>query len=534
MKQMIPKGGSADERAPMDSVHQSEVGIPFQETKDHLRVVTTEGDLSVSVDLQSEPRIELPASTESEPTLRSTVGVGAVRLRFRALGLILAGIDVLCLAGTLVLSQILSLGVDGQIPIPLPAVLGTSALWVVVFHGFGLYSPQHLSAHEVFRRVISASSVGMVLLVIVSLGWHPTLSRQWIALTWFFALLFELSARRVLNWWIYKLTTDGWLAYRTLIIGTNGEASRLNSTFEDASYGFLSIGYVALGAPGQSNGAAPVVGTLDELTSVINRFAVDCVFVASTAVDVDQMAEIHRIVRRTGVELRVSANLPEILSSRLSVKPVGDIMAISLRPVTLTGMQAAVKRTFDIGVSVVGLLMALPLMAAIAALVKLTSPGSIIFKQNRVTAGGRNFSMYKFRTMVNGAEGILDQQDRDRSTAFFKVREDSSITPVGRWLRRFSLDEVPQLWNILKGDMSLVGPRPLPAEQVAANLSLLEPRHEVRAGLTGWWQINGRSDVNPNDSVRMDLFYIENWSLALDLYILLKTAGAVLVRRGAY
>lgn len=207
-------------------------------------------------------------------------------------------------------------------------------------------------------------------------------------------------------------------------------------------------------------------------------------------------------------------------------------MAISLRPVHLTGTQAAIKRTFDIVISALALLLALPLMAVIAIAIKLTSEGPVVFKQDRITSGGRTFTMYKFRTMANDVNETLDEDSVDRSQAFFKAT--TAVTPVGRFLRRLSLDELPQLWNILRGDMSLVGPRPLPAEQVVANLELLEPRHEVRAGLTGWWQINGRSDVDPVSSVRMDLFYIENWSLTLDLYILLKTLGAVVVSRGAY
>jgi lipopolysaccharide/colanic/teichoic acid biosynthesis glycosyltransferase len=142
--------------------------------------------------------------------------------------------------------------------------------------------------------------------------------------------------------------------------------------------------------------------------------------------------------------------------------------------------------------------------------------------------------MYKLRTMTDSSEPIVDERRLDTTVPFFKVKEDARLTRVGRFLRETSLDELPQLFNVFKGDMSLVGPRPLPTEQVAAHIELLGPRHEVRSGITGWWQIHGRSDVDPEEAIRMDHFYIENWSPALDLYVLAKTIGVLLTRRGAY
>jgi lipopolysaccharide/colanic/teichoic acid biosynthesis glycosyltransferase len=142
--------------------------------------------------------------------------------------------------------------------------------------------------------------------------------------------------------------------------------------------------------------------------------------------------------------------------------------------------------------------------------------------------------MHKLRTMVVDPDAGIGQDGVDRSVAFYKLKSDPRLTRVGKWLRRTSIDELPQLFNVLVGDMSLVGPRPLPSEQVAANIELLGPRHEVRAGITGWWQIHGRADLNPVEAVRMDHFYIENWSPALDLYVLLRTAGALFTRKGAY
>src|SRR6266536_3357566 len=198
------------------------------------------------------------------------------------------------------------------------------------------------------------------------------------------------------------------------------------------------------------------------------------------------------------------------------------------RPVRLSGTQVVLKRTFDLVVASTALIVSLPLWAVIGVAIRLTSRGSVFFRQERVTKGGRVFWMYKFRTMRTGVE-----HPADTTAPFFKLLSDPRQTRVGRIIRCLSLDELPQLLNVFKGEMSVVGPRPLPTDQVAANLELLSPRQEVWAGLTGWWQINGRSAVTPEEAVRLDAFYIENWSLTLDLYIVLKTFGAVVSRRGA-
>jgi lipopolysaccharide/colanic/teichoic acid biosynthesis glycosyltransferase len=173
-------------------------------------------------------------------------------------------------------------------------------------------------------------------------------------------------------------------------------------------------------------------------------------------------------------------------------------------------------------------------MAALAFAIRLTSSGPIFFTQLRVTKNGDVFPMYKFRTMVTNHERALEGKAIDLTQPFFKLEDDPRLTRVGRVLRSLSLDELPQLWNVLRGDMSIVGPRPLPVEQVDANQEFLSPRHEVSGGITGLWQISGRSDLDSDEALRIDRYYIENWSLALDVYILLKTIGAVLTRRGAW
>jgi exopolysaccharide biosynthesis polyprenyl glycosylphosphotransferase len=209
------------------------------------------------------------------------------------------------------------------------------------------------------------------------------------------------------------------------------------------------------------------------------------------------------------------------------------MLAVDIAPVRLEGWRAVVKRAFDITLASLLLVVMSPVMGAIAIAVRATSPGPVLFGHERVTKNGRVFKMWKFRTMVQDADRILEQIKVSASTAFFKLEDDPRLTKLGRMLRRCSLDELPQLWNVVRGDMSLVGPRPLPVEQVKANEDFLGYRHDLPAGITGWWQINGRSELQAEEAVRLDHFYIDNWSLGLDLLILWKTARVVLKRSGA-
>jgi exopolysaccharide biosynthesis polyprenyl glycosylphosphotransferase len=453
--------------------------------------------------------------------------------RYQILGVGLAASDVLSLVVALVLSYLALFGLEPLRPSYYVVLVAAPLLWVAVFHTFGLYSPHHLSASEEFRRTLGSASVGMIIIVVGSYWWATELPRQWVGLTWVFALVLELVVRRAWRWYGYRLKADGRLALRTLVVGTNEEAARLGDALGGRGLGFTPIGYVATSQRlGGLDGLA-ALGPIHELGELIQRHAVDCVFVASTAVAPEDMLQVVQTTRQAGVEARVSANLPQLLTSRLTVQPVGHVMALSLKPVRLSGTQTVIKRAFDLSVASIGLACIAPLWLLIAILIRATSRGPVLFRQERVTKGGRVFTVYKFRTMVVNAAEVLEQHDIDPSAPFFKLDDDPRLTSVGRFLRKLSLDELPQLLNVLRGDMSLVGPRPLPADQVAANLELLESRHEVPAGVTGWWQINGRSAVDFEEAVRLDLFYIENWSLSLDLYILLKTVGCVVAGKGA-
>jgi exopolysaccharide biosynthesis polyprenyl glycosylphosphotransferase len=452
------------------------------------------------------------------------------RYHHMALGLALS--DVICVMVALLSSYYLRYSGRPTAGGEIAVILLGPLLWVAVFRAFGLYAIQHLAVPEEYRRIIGASSVGIVLLALGSYWSHASFSRAWVGMTWAMVLGLEVVVRRGWRAWEWRLRLDGRLALRTLVVGTSSEAGRLVEILRAPGSGFLPLGYArALEASSARGGAnsLPVLGGIEELDRLVEEEVVDCIFVASTGITLEDMARVSQTARQARVEVRVLANLPQTLTSRLSLLKVGPAIALALKPVRLSGRQAIMKRAFDLAMASAALTLSFPLWLVIALAIRLDSRGPVFFSQERVTKDGRIFRMHKFRSMRADANAGLDT-----TKPFFKLQSDPRLTRVGTFLRRFSLDELPQFWNVLVGDMSIVGPRPLPADQVAANPELLSPRHVVPAGVTGWWQTNGRSRVTPEEALRLDLFYIENWSLTLDLYILLKTFGAVVGRQGAY
>jgi exopolysaccharide biosynthesis polyprenyl glycosylphosphotransferase len=476
------------------------------------------------------PDVPEPVTIQLDPApSEPDVGGANVRREYRRVIAGLVASDALSLTVAFISAYLIRFHatVDGPY-----IALGFTAplLWVLIFRAFSLYSPHRISAVDELQRIVGAASVGILGIIATSFWLKTQFSREWVAMLWGFSVILELVARRGWRSYLHRLRAGGRLALRTIIVGANHEASRLAHVLRDPALGFSPIGFVSVAGPNVSADGIPLIGRIQELRQIVRNHSADCIFVASTAVGSSEMVLAVQAARLEGVAVRVTANLSNILTSRVSVQPLGSLLTLSLRPVRLAGPQAFVKRVFDVAASSLLLILLFPLCAVIAAAIALTSKGPVLFRQERVTKDGRLFTMYKFRTMVDNADRLPVQTP----DPFFKLQRDPRLTRVGSWLRRFSLDEIPQLVNVIIGDMSLVGPRPLPAEQVAANPELMEARHQIRSGLTGWWQTNGRSDVDPHEAVRMDTFYIENWSLSLDLYILFKTLGAVYTGRGAY
>jgi exopolysaccharide biosynthesis polyprenyl glycosylphosphotransferase len=250
----------------------------------------------------------------------------------------------------------------------------------------------------------------------------------------------------------------------------------------------------------------------------------------------ERLLQIVDAAHRRAVKVRIAPRTTELLVERGEYVPGQGAVLFEVRPPYFAGAQWATKRTFDLVVGALIVVLGLPLWLAIAAAIKLTSRGPVFYADERIGLGEQPFAMLKFRTMVAGAERQVEQLERENEAtgALFKIRRDPRVTRVGRLLRRLSLDEVPNVVNVLRGEMSLVGPRPLPVRDYRLLEAWHRRRYNVLPGMTGLWQVAGRSDLSFDDLVRLDFYYLENWSIWLDISILFKTPNAVLSRKGAY
>jgi exopolysaccharide biosynthesis polyprenyl glycosylphosphotransferase len=326
-----------------------------------------------------------------------------------------------------------------------------------------------------------------------------------------------------------------------LIVGTNARALRFAALVEGKpTLGYQIEGFVDeewSGTERFRRTGRQIVASLADFGLYLREHVIDEVVIGLPVSSYyGQFSSILKACEEQGVLVHMLPDFFDVKHARLRLEVLEDQPVITLRTGAMEGWPVVVKRAFDLVVSLVLLVALLPVFAVVAVLIKLTSPGPVLFVQDRVGLNKRPFRFLKFRTMVEDAEtrqAALEAAN-EASGALFKIRDDPRVTRVGRVLRRFSLDEVPNVVNVLRGEMSLVGPRPLPLRDHARLEAWHRRRSNVLPGMTGLWQIAGRSDLSFDDLVRLDFYYLENWSLWLDITILVKTIPAVLVRRGAY
>ena len=323
---------------------------------------------------------------------------------------------------------------------------------------------------------------------------------------------------------------------RVILVGDAGHLVHLHRLL-GADRGGIEYRFVGAVAPSAVGVPVPVLGRIASLSRILAEHDdVHELIVAESDLSERQLQDVVEIAHRRGVLVRIAPRTTEVLREKGEYVPGQATPLFEVRPPTFAGADWAVKRSFDVVVSALIVLVGLPAWLAIAAAVRLTSRGPVFYLDRRVGLGEREFGMIKFRTMVHGAaalQGALEAMN-EADGALFKIKDDPRVTAVGGLLRRFSLDELPQVLNILRGEMSLVGPRPLPLRDFLQLEEWHRKRYHVLPGMTGLWQISGRSSLSFDDLVRLDFYYLDNWSIWLDISILAKTLPAVVARRGAY
>ena len=346
----------------------------------------------------------------------------------------------------------------------------------------------------------------------------------------YIALLRELHLR-VTGW----LLAQAGYRRRALLVGSGKHIDAVAHALASRSRSRVDLaGYISL-TPRPQNGLRSL-GQLDDLPDILTREKVQEVIIADPDFPQDRAVELVDLCHQRGVTVQVAPSTMEILIDRAEFVPGQTVPLFKLRSPVFQGIDYALKRTFDLIVATISLVFISPILLAIAIMVKLNSRGPAIYRSVRPGMAGKPFSCFKFRTMREHADQIQADLEslNEQSGALFKIRQDPRLTTIGRFLRRYSLDELPQLVNVVRGEMSLVGPRPLPMRDFERLEEWHKKRYLVLPGITGLWQVSGRSELDFDDLVRLDFLYLERWSIMLDLSILLKTIPAVLSRRGAF
>jgi exopolysaccharide biosynthesis polyprenyl glycosylphosphotransferase len=414
--------------------------------------------------------------------------------------------------------------------------------WLIVFRLFGLYDFKILfnGMHE-YARVFNACTLGMMLIILLTF-FDPTLAiaRGWVLLSWMLVTLSVLLGRFILRRVIQGLRAKGRFLTTALVVGANEEGQAIAEQLRaNRKAGVWIAGFAddELARGSQLLPGAPVLGSIDSVADLVTQHGIQEIIVASTALSREKLLELFQSFGATDdITIRLSSGLYEILTTGVEVQEIGNVPLLSINKVRLTGIDVFSKRVLDLVVSTGVLLLSWPFMLAIAVAVKLDSPGPIFYRRRVVGVGARPFDALKFRTMYVDAEERLarDPELRRQFEKNFKLKNDPRVTRVGRLLRRTSLDELPQLFNVLLGQMSLVGPRMITSEERARYGKWRMNLCTVKPGITGLWQVSGRSDVGYEDRVTLDMQYIRNFSIWLDLHLLWRTIPAVLKGHGAY
>ncbi|MGH2492719.1 MAG: sugar transferase [Candidatus Limnocylindria bacterium] len=474
----------------------------------------------------------------TERTLEASTGTASAQRALSVVAVVvLLAADVLIVTAGFTLAYVLRFVVPDSVATGMPleqylrtgVTVGVVAALLLTLQGLGDLE-RGRSWPTRLRAIVSAISTGSVIAVVFSFDTDIPFSRSWLAIGW------SLSVASLASWLtvapiLYlglrrRLVTHP----RALVVGANALGV---DVARELAQRFDVIGYVDNGVDLETAIDRPLLAAIADLESVVRSNDVDEIVVALPP---DRREQVTRVIARgfgREVDVKILPEFGEVLPRRLELGRFGSRPYIGYAPVArVSWLKRAIDLTFGLSVTVV----TAPLLAAIALAIKIDSSGPIVYRQRRLGKDGRPFDMLKFRSMVVGADNMVAMlSDRNEATGpLFKIRRDPRVTPVGRFLRRFSLDELPQILNVIKGEMSLVGPRPPLPSEVEKYEDWQHGRLRALPGMTGLWQVSGRSEVPFNDMVRLDLHYVRNWSFGLDLEIMLRTIPAVIANRGAY
>ena len=415
-------------------------------------------------------------------------------------------------------------------------------IWPLTVGSVSAYSPRFYGAgSEEFRKVARAGLLLLAGVSVVSYGLQLDIARSFVVFTVPAMTLVTLFARFFARKWLHRARRRGRCVKRVVAVGRDAAVGDLIRRLEIDKHAGMEVVAACVPRPGATalldSTGVPVDGALQDVMEVVRARGAEAVAVTSASETAAvYLRELSWRLEGSGIELLVSPGLIEVAGPRLHIRPFVGLPLLSIEEPVFSGWKRVLKGALDRTGAAVAIVLIAPVLLALALAVKVTSSGPVLYRQERVGAYGRHYTMLKFRSMVVDADDKLRDllALNEGNGVLFKMRRDPRVTPLGRFLRRFSLDELPQLFNVLGGSMSLVGPRPPLPNEVERYDSSIRRRLLVKPGLTGLWQISGRSDLSWEESVRLDLRYVENWSLALDLLILWKTASAVVRSRGAY
>jgi exopolysaccharide biosynthesis polyprenyl glycosylphosphotransferase len=417
-------------------------------------------------------------------------------------------------------------------------------VWVLALGAYGTRDPRMLgSGATEYRRVTGATAMIFGLLAIVFLLLKVDIARGFFAIAFPIGIVVLLGERWLWRKWLIRRREAGRFTSATVVVGPALDVRRVIAHLERLpGCAYRPVGVILDDDAGSQEFATrerglPVLGTTGNIAETIRRYEIDTVMVAGQPTGGgDFIRDLGWDLERTDAELMIASRLANVAGPRIHFRPAEGMPLMHVELPIYEGGKHVIKRAFDVIVSATALFLLWPLFVIIPILIKRDSRGPVFFRQERIGRNGQPFQMVKFRSMVDHAEDRLSElvEQSDGNGILFKLREDPRVTKLGRRLRTYSLDELPQLWNVLVGQMSLVGPRPpLPAEVERYEQHVLR-RLYLKPGITGIWQINGRSNLSWEDSVRLDLYYVENWSLTGDLLILWRTVKVVLKPIGAY